>query len=173
MGEADFTTSFSVDRPPGAVFAAINDVRGWWSGDIEGEADAPGATFTYRHEDVHYSRQRIAELVPGRLVVWHVEDARLSFTDAPDEWIGTDITFEIVPSDTATEVRFTHRGLTPELACYEACSSAWAFYVRDRLQRLITTGAGAAAVDGGANPERTTSHHLAQEWASWKSGSHI
>jgi uncharacterized protein YndB with AHSA1/START domain len=142
MSKSDFTTSFTVDQPPDVVFAAITNVRGWWSGDVEGETNAPGATFTYRHDDVHYSKQRIAELAPGRRVVWHVEDARLNFTSDPDEWVGTDIIFEIIPREGGTEVRFTHQGLISELECYESCSGAWAYFVSDCLQRLITTGAG-------------------------------
>lgn len=142
MNESNFTVSFVVDQHPEAVFAAINDVRGWWAGDLEGETDVPGASFAYRYQDVHFSKQTISELVPGRRVVWHVDEASLSFTSEPDEWVGTDITFEILPMDSATEVRFTHAGLTPKMECFEACSDAWTFYVSDSLRSLITTGVG-------------------------------
>ncbi len=142
MGESDFTISFTVDQAPDAVFAAINDVRAWWSGSLDGETGVPGATFSYRYEDVHVSTQTVSELVPVRRVVWHVDDARLSFTSEPDEWVGTDITFEILPLDAATEVRFTHVGLTPRKECYEKCSGAWTFYVSNSLRSLITTGVG-------------------------------
>jgi len=138
----DFTVSFVVDQSPESVFAAINNVRAWWSGRVEGETDALGATFTYRYEDVHFSMQRIAELVPGRRVVWHVEDASLGFTSDPHEWIGTDIMFEITPADASCEVRFTHVGLTPRLECHAGCSDAWTYYVSESLRNLITTGHG-------------------------------
>lgn len=36
MSEQDFTASFSVDRSPEEVFVAIQNVRGWWSENIEG-----------------------------------------------------------------------------------------------------------------------------------------
>lgn len=138
----DFTTSFTVDQPPEAVFAAINDVRAWWSGEVKGNTDALGATFTYRYQDLHYSVQTVAEFIPARRVVWHIADARLSFTANPDEWVGTDIAFEIAPRNGGTEVRFTHRGLTPKLECYEDCSGAWTFYISESLRHLITTGVG-------------------------------
>lgn len=142
MDESDFTVSVVVDRSPEAVFAAVNDVRGWWSGNVEGETNALGATFSYRYEDVHFSKQRISEFEPSRRVVWHVEDASLSFTSEPDEWVGTDITFEILPREAASELRFTHVGLTPELECYTDCSDAWTFYVTESLRDLITTSIG-------------------------------
>jgi hypothetical protein len=42
-------------------------------------------------------------------------------------------------TDSAT---VAHRGLVPEFECFEACSSAWGFYVNGSLKRLITTGRG-------------------------------
>ncbi len=142
MEESDFTISFRVTQPADAVFAAINDVRAWWSGDLEGETNRQGATFKYRYEDVHFSEQTITEFVPNRLVVWHVDQASLNFTSDPSEWVGTEIRFEVLPIDGATEVRFTHVGLTPRLECYPGCSDAWTFYMSESLQRLITTGSG-------------------------------
>ena len=141
-GPASFTTAFTVDRTPAEVFAAINDVRGWWSGEIEGRTDQVGAQFTYRYQDVHRSRQAITELVPGRRVAWHVLDGYLSFTADPAGWTGTDITFDITATEAGTEVRFTHVGLVPEDECFDSCSSAWGFYIGTSLRNLITEGAG-------------------------------
>jgi hypothetical protein len=111
MNDRNYTTSFTVDQTPAEAFASINDVRGWWSGNIEGDTDALGAEFTYRYKDVHYTKQKISEFVPNQRVVWHVEEAFLNFTDEPDGWAGTDVTIEITPNGDETEVRFTHRGL--------------------------------------------------------------
>jgi len=142
MSSQSFSTAFLVDQSPEEAFAAINNVRGWWSGQIEGPTDELDAEFTYRYQDVHHSRQRITEFVPNKKVVWRVLDAYLNFTEDPKEWTGTEVAFEVTPQGGQTEVKFTHVGLVPAFECYEKCSSAWSFYINNSLRRLITTGHG-------------------------------
>ncbi len=136
----NYSTSFTVDQSPEEVFDAINNVRGWWSGEIEGDTDKLGAEFTYRVSDVHYSKKKISEFVPGNKVVWHVLDSYLSFTKVKTEWNDTKISFEISKKDGKTEVRFTHIGLVPAYECYGDCSNAWGALVNGNLQKLIATG---------------------------------
>ncbi len=136
----DFTVTMLVDRAPDEVFAAINDVRGWWSGEVEGETGRLGAQFTYRYANVHRSVQRVTELVPGRRVVWRVMDSHLDFVVNGREWTGTHIIFEIADRQGRTEVRFTHRGLHPSCECYGACSDGWERLLTRNLRGFIATG---------------------------------
>ncbi len=142
MKTKGFTTSFTVDQSPDEVFRAINDVRAWWSGEIDGSTDELGAQFTYRYEQLHRSTQTITELGPGKRVVWHVSDASLNFVEDKTEWNGTDVVFDIARKGDKTEVRFTHVGLVPRFECYGACSGGWSFYVNESLRNLIVTGRG-------------------------------
>ena len=142
MSNQNFTAAFTVDQSPEQAFAAINDVRAWWSGDIEGETDKPGEEFVYRYGDVHYSKQRITESVPGRKVAWLVLDSHLNFTRDKAEWNGTKVTFDIAKAGDKTEVRFTHVGLVPDFECFDGCSNAWGYYINGSLRNLIATGAG-------------------------------
>ncbi len=144
----NFAVSFSVDKSPKEVFDAINNVRGWWSGEIHGETDKLGAEFSYRVKDVHYSKQRIAELAPGKRVVWHVTDAALSFTNT-GEWKDTDIVFDIARVGGNTVVNFTHKGLVPQFECYNDCSNAWGLLVKGNLRKLIATGKAQPSPFGG------------------------
>src|SRR6185295_265528 len=139
---ADFTKTILVEQTPEQAFEAINDVRGWWSGNIEGRTDALGAEFTYRYEDLHYSKQRITELVPGKKVVWLIVDSALNFVANKQEWNGTEVRFEIAKRGDKTEVRFTHAGLLPDHECYGDCSSAWSAYITGSLRNLIQKGRG-------------------------------
>jgi uncharacterized protein YndB with AHSA1/START domain len=142
MNNRNFTTSFTVDQSPEEVFDAINDVRGWWPGEIVGRTDKLGAEFEYRYESLHRSTQRITELVPGKKVVWRVVDSHIDFVEDKTEWNGTQVVFEITRKGGQTEVCFTHVGLVPSVACYGDCSSGWSFCINDSLRRLITTGKG-------------------------------
>jgi hypothetical protein len=142
MQSKDYTTSFTVDQSPKEVFDAINNVRGWWSGEIDGSTDKLGAEFKYSYKDLHRTTQKITEFVPGKKVVWHVVKSHINFVKDKGEWNGTDIVFEIGKRDGKTELRFTHVGLVPAFECYGDCSGAWGFYINDSLRSLITTGKG-------------------------------
>lgn len=140
--DEEFTTTLSVDQTPEEVFDAINNVRGWWSEDIEGSADSVDDEFTYRYKDVHYCKIRVTEVVTGKQVVWLVLDSYFNFTEDKSEWTGTKIQFEIAEKGDATEIRFRHLGLVPDHECFDICSNSWDFYLNTSLRGLIRSGQG-------------------------------
>ena len=158
MTDPGSTTTFTVDRPPTEAFDATTDVRGWWSEDIDGPTDQPGAEFTYRSEDLHRARIRVTDAGPGRRVSWLVVDDHFACTEDEAEWTGTTITFDLAPVGGRTAVRSTHQGLTPAHECFEVCSTAWGLFVDSSLRSLITTGEGRPgrrahqSLDTGAEP---------------------
>jgi uncharacterized protein YndB with AHSA1/START domain len=142
MTTKDFTTTILVDNTPAEVFSAINNVRGWWSEEIEGSTDKLNSEFDYHYEDVHRCKIKIVELVPNKKVVWSVLDNYFKFTKDKSEWKGTKIIFDIVEKENKTEMRFTHQGLVPAYECYEICRDAWTGYIQKSLRNLITAGKG-------------------------------
>jgi len=140
MKPQHFTTTILVDQSPIEVFNAINNVRGWWPGDITGETNKPQAEFTYAVPEKHYAKQKITEFIPGKKIVWHVLESALGFVKDKSEWQGTDIVFEIIPKVGKTEVQFSHLGLSPKFECYQACSKGWTMLINDNLSKLIATG---------------------------------
>ncbi|MFJ6673521.1 SRPBCC domain-containing protein [Actinosynnema sp. NPDC091369] len=156
MTDQGFTTAFTVDKSPEEVFDAVVDVRGWWSEEVEGPTDHPGAEFDYHFRDVHRCRIRVTEAVPGRKVSWLVLENHFDFTSDQTEWVGTTVTFDIAERADGTEVRFTHHGLVPAYECFDVCANAWGFYVTTSLPSLITTGAGLPNSDGQARVPETT-----------------
>jgi hypothetical protein len=142
MTATDFTTTLVVDQTPAEAFRAINNVRGWWSEEIEGGTDKLNDEFNYHFEDIHRCQLRLTELIPDKKVVWLVRDNYFKFAKEEGEWIGTKIIFEISQADSKTQIRFTHLGLVPEYECYEICRDGWSNYINISLRGLITTGKG-------------------------------
>jgi len=142
MTAKDFTTTILVDNTPAEVFNAINNVREWWSEEIEGLTDKLNSEFDYHYEDVHSCKMKIIELVPNKKVVWSVLDNYFKFTKDKSEWKDTKIIFDIAEKDNKTEMRFTHQGLVPAYECYEICRDAWTGYIQKSLRNLITIGKG-------------------------------
>ncbi|SEP81271.1 Activator of Hsp90 ATPase homolog 1-like protein [Devosia sp. YR412] len=142
MNDKNYTTNYIVPQTPDEVFAAINNVRGWWSEDVIGDTDKQGATFHYGFRDIHRTEIAITEITPSRRVVWHVVKNYFNFTQDETEWTGTDIVFEIEPDATGTKLTFTHIGLVPHFECFDVCSNGWGTYINGSLKALITTGEG-------------------------------
>ncbi|MDB5013576.1 MAG: hypothetical protein JWQ25_1778 [Daejeonella sp.] len=142
MSSSDFTTTLLVDQSPKEVFDAINNVRGWWSEEIEGSTDKLNDEFNYHYEDVHRSKMKLVEIIPNEKVVWLVMENYFKFTQDKGEWTGTKIIFEILKQDDKTQITFTHLGLVPEYECFEICKGAWTNYIQNSLQSLIATGKG-------------------------------
>jgi uncharacterized protein YndB with AHSA1/START domain len=144
MSKKDFTISLLVDQTPEEVFTAITNVRAWWSGyyseELVGNTEKLHDEFSFRAgPDVHYSKQKLVEVVPNKKIVWLVTESNLSFLEQIDEWTGTKVIFEIAKKGEKTQLTFTHQGLTSEVECYDACAPAWTQYVRNKLLPLIET----------------------------------
>lgn len=128
MSNRNFTKSFTVDQTPKQAFAAINNVRGWWSEEIDGHTNKLGDVFKYHFQDIHRCQLKITESVPNQKVTWRVLDNYFNFTQDKTEWKDTDITFAVARKADQTEIRFTHVGLVPDYECYDACSEGWTTY---------------------------------------------
>ena len=142
METKDFTTTILADKTPKEIFDAINNVRGWWQGSIEGNTGKLNDEFIYRMGEFHFSKQKLVEVIPNEKVVWLVTDSQLNFIKDKNEWTGTKIIFEISEKNNKTQLRFTHVGLVNEIECYDACSNAWSQLIQESLFSLITTGKG-------------------------------
>ena len=163
MSNKNFSTTILVSKTPEEVFNAVNNVRGWWSENIDGRTDKLNSEFIYGYKDVHVSKMRIVEFVPGKRVVWLVLENHFNFTQDKSEWKGNQIIFDISGKGNKTELHFTQEGLVPEYECYNVCHDAWTSYIQGSLKNLIETGKGKPNTnEGGLNAE------LVEKWGLQK-----
>ncbi|HTI60795.1 SRPBCC domain-containing protein [Mucilaginibacter sp.] len=142
MNNENFTVSFLVDQSPNEAFEAIKNVRGWWTEGVDGDTGKLNDEFSVQFWDVHYSKQKLIEVVPNKKITWLITDSKLTFIEDESEWTGTTIIFDIARKGDQTEVRFMQIGLVPGIECYKDCSHAWTGYINGSLKSLITTGKG-------------------------------
>ena len=139
MTKEYFTTTFIVNQPPEEVFNAINNVYGWWGGEVKGETNKLGGEFSYQWKDQHFSKQKIIEFIPNKKIVWEVSDCNIPSLKDSAEWNDTKISFEIRENNNHTELIFKHIGLIPEFECYESCTRDWTKIMNVSLKKLIET----------------------------------
>ena len=142
MDNRNYTATITVKKNPSEVFKAIQNFRGWWSEDIEGNTDKLNEVFFYHYKDVHLCKVKLIEADPDKKLVYQVLDNQFSFTKDKTEWINTKLIFDITSDGKTTTVKFTHDGLVPDYECYEICKDSWSNYIKKSLYDYITTGKG-------------------------------
>jgi len=142
MSKQDFSTTILVDQSPREVYKALNNVRAWWSEEIEGPTDQLDKEWFYHYKDMHLCKMKVVEMVPNNKVVWEVMENSFSFIEDKVEWVGDRIIFDISKAGDKTSLTFTQEGLTPLYECYEVCRDGWTNYINNSLHKLITTGKG-------------------------------
>jgi uncharacterized protein YndB with AHSA1/START domain len=134
----DILHRIGVTSSPEDVYAALTTVDGlasWWTQDTEGDG-AVGGVLRFRFEPGGFD-MLVLEARPTELVRWEV-------VDGPEEWIGTQIRFELKEEDGYTIVLFSHRGWREPVEFMHHCSTKWATFLMS-LKQLVETGKGEPA----------------------------
>ncbi|CAA9505117.1 MAG: hypothetical protein AVDCRST_MAG96-2176 [uncultured Segetibacter sp.] len=142
MQKHDYQTSITVDATAHEVYESINSVSKWWTENLEGSSEKLNNEFTVQFGDVHFSKQKLVEVIPDKKVVWLVTDSKLNFVEDKHEWTNTKISFDIAEKGGKTQINFTHIGLIPEVQCYNSCIKGWDYYIKGSLFKLLTEGKG-------------------------------
>jgi len=125
---------------PDAVYDALTTVdglAGWWTDDTSGDADV-GGVLEFRFIPGGFDIE-VLDLVPSKHVGWQV-------IEGPEEWIGTDVTFNLSQQGETTILLFGHRNWREAVEFTAHCSMKWATFLLS-LRQLVETGTGQPAPD--------------------------
>jgi uncharacterized protein YndB with AHSA1/START domain len=123
----DILHRVGINAPPERVYKALSTIdglRGWWVAETSGD---PGAGDTI---DFGFCRMRVVDAVPGQRIAWHC-------IHGPEEWVGTDVSFDLSWRDQQTFVMFRHAGWKQAVEFMHHCSTKWATFLlslRDMLE---------------------------------------
>ncbi len=137
----DIIHRVGIQAPPAKVYAALATVEGvaaWWSRETRGVSQ-PGGTIEFRFlkpsgEQIGGMGMEVITLTPNKEVRWRVRSG-------PEEWVGTDIGFELSEADGYTIVLFGHRSWRAASEFTAHCSMKWATFMLS-LKELVETGKG-------------------------------
>lgn len=88
---------------------------------------------------MHYSKQKLIEVIPGKKLVWLVTDSRLNWIEKDKtEWTNTKMIFELAGDGDITTLKFTHEGLVPEKECYARVAESWELVIKQNLYNFMT-----------------------------------
>ncbi|SDF74786.1 Uncharacterized conserved protein YndB, AHSA1/START domain [Blastococcus aurantiacus] len=115
------------------ALTTLDGLSGWWAEKTTGDTD-PGGVIEFRFGPGGIDME-VVELDPGRLVRWEV-------VGGPEEWIGTEVRFDVRQDGDWTIVLFRHEGWREPVEFMSHCSTKWATYLVS-LKQLLETGTGA------------------------------
>ena len=117
-----------------ASFTTLVGLAEFWTTTLEGDPGEGGKLAFFFGGDEPSAVMEVLQVSPGR-VAWRC-------IGGPDEWVGTEFSFELTATDDETVVYFTNTGWREAKEFMGHCSTKWGFF----LLGLKHTLEGAAPV---------------------------
>jgi len=138
---ADIIHRVGIKAAPAQVYealATVEGVAGWWTTETTG-VSKPGGSIDVRFrtpqgKEIGGMTMDVVALEPDRKVHWR-------FRKGPEEWIGTDATFDLTRDGDSTIVLFGHRNWREPVEFMAHCSMKWAVFLLS-LREYVETGKG-------------------------------
>jgi uncharacterized protein YndB with AHSA1/START domain len=137
----DIIHRVGIKAPISTVYAAlstIEGVAGWWTKETTG-ASTTGGTIDVRFrspdgKEIGSMAMEVVTLTPNKNVHWR-------FKSGPEEWVGTDVIFNLSQEGDYTVVLFGHKNWREAVEFTAHCSMKWATFLLS-LRDLVETGKG-------------------------------
>jgi uncharacterized protein YndB with AHSA1/START domain len=142
----DIIHRVGIKAPVAKVYAALSTVEGvagWWTTHTSGLSKIGGTIEVRFHardgKEIGHMSMEVKALDPNKKVQWRV-------AVGPEEWVGTDVVFNLSQDGEQTIVLFGHKhwGKASEFTAH--CSMKWATFLLS-LRELAETGKGKPSPD--------------------------
>ena len=130
-----------IQAPAQKVYEALSTIEGiagWWTQSTSGSSEIGKSIevmfLTPEGKELGSMIMEVKVLNPGKKVHW-------LFTGGPEEWIGTDVIFDLKEEGDYTIVLFGHRNWREEVEFMAHCSMKWGVFLLS-LKELVEKGRG-------------------------------
>ena len=137
----DILHRIGIKAPISKVYESLSTVEGiadWWTRETSGSSTV-GGTIGVRflsadRKEIGSMKMEVITLDPNKKVQWR-------FTSGPEEWVGTDVIFNLYQEGNYTIVLFAHKNWREAGEFTSHCSMKWATFLLS-LKELGETGKG-------------------------------
>lgn len=132
----DILHRVGIQSPPASIYNALATREGlanWWTNDTQGDSKV-GGVVKFRFGERGFIDMKVLELKPAQRVVWEV-------VGGPQDWIGTEVHWDIKPEGDNTAILFKHQGWREPVEFMHHCSTKWGVFLMG-LKSMVETGKG-------------------------------
>lgn len=126
-----------------AALSTVEGVAGWWTKNTSGSSKIGGTIGVRFHspegKEIGSMKMEVVTLDPNKKVQWRC-------TSGPEEWIGTEVIFDLSQDGDDTIVLFGHRNWREANDFTAHCSMKWATFLLS-LRELVESGKGKPSPD--------------------------
>jgi len=134
MTVQNYTNSINVNSSNKEAFSALTENLHYWWGKTSSKLFEENGQFTVTFDNGYWWTFKIVEFKPNNKLIWKCVNGEPEFNK---EWINHTIHWKISSKNNSTHINFLQIGLTPELDCYEVCSSTWDRFLLGELKNYL------------------------------------
>ncbi|MDE3214376.1 MAG: hypothetical protein KGM98_14180 [Bacteroidota bacterium] len=109
---AKYSVELELSKSAADVFNHVLNLTKWWPEEFIGNGITPGAEFSLKTGDGHFSKNKVIEFIQDKKLAWLTTES-IRKSDGYD-WTGTKFIFELNPKEKNTHLKFTYDGVVLE-----------------------------------------------------------
>jgi len=133
---ADIRHRVGIAAPRARAYDMLTTTEGlarWWTRPVDGDP-SPGGTIRFFFGQPEPSAvMKVVDATPDGHVGWNC-------VEGPDEWVGTNVDFDLRPSGDETVVLFNHSDWREPVDFMHHCSTKWAIFLMSLKDSLEGDG---------------------------------